>query len=96
MSLTLPAAPAAPTSWDVRLADRTLSMTFARWAGMAGWQLIWELPLDYVIDASTQIGGSFEEAVEAVANSMTSAETPMQVIFYKGNKVLRIVSKVSP
>ncbi|MES2742994.1 MAG: toxin co-regulated pilus biosynthesis Q family protein [Pseudomonadota bacterium] len=94
--LTIPAAPAAPVSWEVRIADRTLSMTFARWANIAGWQLIWELPLDYVIDASTQIGGSFEEAVEAVANSMTSAETPMQVIFYKGNKVLRIVSKVSP
>jgi hypothetical protein len=90
-----PATPVAP-SWDVRIADRTLSMTFARWASIAGWQLIWELPLDYVIDASTQISGSFEEAVEAVANSMSSAETPMQVIFYKGNKVLRIVSKVSP
>jgi hypothetical protein len=89
-------APAKPDIvWEIALADKTLSATLARWAGTAGWQLVWELPFDYTVEARTAVPGTFEEAVEAVAKSMESANTAMQAIFYKGNKVLRIVAKGS-
>lgn len=100
-----PAAPApAPASastevakpapvWDIVPGDKTLNAALARWAAQAGWQLVWELPVDYAVEARTVVPGSFEEAVGTVARSMDSAEIPMKAIFYSGNKVLRIVAK---
>lgn len=85
---------AKPTSaWEIFPSDRTLNTSLMRWASAAGWQLIWELPVDYAVETRTSISGSFEEAVAIVARSMESAEIPMKAIFYKGNNVLRIVAK---
>ncbi len=81
--------------WDIIVSDRTLNATMARWAATAGWQLLWELPVDYAVEARTQVHGTFEEAVSIVARSMESAEIPMKAVFYQGNKVLRIMAKGS-
>jgi len=87
-------APSAPAqAWEIVPADKTLNAALARWAAAAGWQLLWELPVDYSVDARTTIHGSFEEAVTMVARSMESAEIPMKAIFYNGNRVLRIVAR---
>ncbi|RZI42498.1 hypothetical protein EGT07_13210 [Herbaspirillum sp. HC18] len=86
--------PASVTSqWEIVSADKTLNTALARWASIAGWQLVWELPVDYAVEARTVVPGTFEEAVGIVAKSMDSAEIPMKVIFYAGNRVLRIVPK---
>jgi len=95
------AAAAAPLpkpapSWTVKLEDGTLSKTFGRWAAEAGWQLLWELPVDFRIDANTRVEGDFEQAVTAVADSLAGAETPMQVVLYRGNHVIRVTSKGNP
>ena len=87
-----PRAPAVP-SWDVTPADKTLKAALTRWAEAAGWQLVWELPIDYAVSARTEIKGTFTTAVEAIAASMSTADTPMKVIFYDGNRVLRIVAR---
>ncbi|MYM99005.1 toxin co-regulated pilus biosynthesis Q family protein [Duganella vulcania] len=95
----LPAAAAAPTptpappTWQLRLSDQTLKAALLRWAASEGWQLVWEAPVDYAVERDTSIGGSLEQAIEAVARSMAGAETPLQAIFYKGNRVIRIVVK---
>lgn len=86
-------APKTSANWEIVLTDKTLNAAIARWTLAAGWQLSWELPVDYAVDAHTTIPGSFEEAVEIVVKSMETAEIPMNAIFYKGNKVLRIVPK---
>lgn len=87
-------APAAiARTWDITVSDKTLNAALARWAASAGWQLVWELPVDYAVEARTSVPGSFEDAVSQVARSMESAEVPMKAIFYQGNKVLRIVAK---
>lgn len=87
----------APTAlaraWDISISDKTLNAAMARWAANAGWQLLWELPVDYAVEARTSVPGSFEEAVAQVAKSMEGAEVPIKAIFYQGNKVLRIVAK---
>lgn len=88
------ASSAPPSStWELVLTDKTLNAAFARWTKLAGWQLLWELPADYAIEAHTSVPGTFEEAVAVVAKSMENAEVPMKAIFYKGNKVLRIVPR---
>lgn len=99
-ALLAPPAPATPVlaagasrDWEIMVADKTLNATLARWAAAAGWQLIWELPVDYAVEARTRVNGTFEEAVGVVADSMESAEIPMKAVFYQGNKVLRIMAK---
>jgi len=83
----------APRVWEIAITDKTLNAALARWTSIAGWQLSWELPVDYAVEVRTSIPGSFEQAVETVAKSMEGAEIPMQAIFYNGNKVLRIVQR---
>lgn len=87
-----PPPPPAP-EWELAPSDKTLNAALSRWAEQAGWQLLWEFPHDYEIDARSTVPGTFEEAVDAVARSIDTAEAPMRAIFYKGNKVLRIVAK---
>ena len=101
-SIPVPTSVPTPTnaaqsisSWEIIPGDKTLNTSLARWAAAAGWQLVWELPVDYAVEARTMVPGTFEEAVEVVAKSMETAEIPMKAIFYKGNKVLRIVAKGS-
>ncbi|MGZ3237541.1 MAG: toxin co-regulated pilus biosynthesis Q family protein [Burkholderiaceae bacterium] len=86
-------APVPAPVWEIALTDKTLNGALARWSVAAGWQLMWELSVDYAVEARTTIPGTFEEAVEMVTKSMGTAEIPMKAIFYKGNKVLRIVQK---
>mgnify|MGYP001035658677 CR=1 FL=1 len=90
-------APPAPIGrdWEIFVADKTLNATLARWAASTGWQLLWELPVDYAVEANTRLHGTFEEAVAVVARSMESAQIPMKAVFYQGNKVLRITAKGS-
>ena len=88
-----PAPHAALSTWDIAVTDVSLNAVLTRWAAIAGWQLVWELPVDYALESRLTLTGTFEEAVEAVAQSMASAEEPMQAIFYKTNRVVRIVAK---
>lgn len=87
-----PALQSAVSEWEITPGDRTLNTAISRWATAAGWQLVWELPIDYTVETRSLISGSFEEAVETVAKSMVSAEVPIKAIFYAQNKVLRIVA----
>ena len=91
-TVVVPPPPPAP-EWELAPSDKTLNAALKRWATKAGWQLVWEFPHDYEIDVRSTIPGTFEEAIDAVAKNIGTAETPMRAIFYKGNKVLRIVAK---
>lgn len=79
--------------WELREEDETVSAAFNRWAQTAGWQLVWDTDVDYPIAAAAALNLSFEEAVEAVAKSMQLSDSPPKVIFYRGNRVLRVVGR---
>ncbi|UOD29660.1 toxin co-regulated pilus biosynthesis Q family protein [Massilia violaceinigra] len=102
MRPALAAAPApqapirAPQSWHLRVGDQTVKAALVRWAASEAWELVWEAPVDYAVERDTAISGSFEQAIEAVAHSMAGAETPLQAIFYKANRVVRIVVRGTP
>lgn len=94
IATSLPSAPVQSSqSWEISRADKTLKSAITRWAETSGWQLSWELAADYAIEADTHLTGTFEEAIESVARSLETADVPVNAIFYKGNKVLRIVAK---
>jgi hypothetical protein len=84
---------ARPGRWDVKPSDKSLRTTLTRWAEAGGWQIAWELTVDYPVTAGASLGGSFEEAVVTIVKSMEQAETPLKAIFYKGNRVVRIVAR---
>lgn len=79
--------------WQLRADDKTLRGVLTRWAKVANWQLSWEMEVDYPISATATLTGSFESALETVVKSMQGAEVPPKVLFYTGNRVVRIVNK---
>ncbi|RQR49524.1 hypothetical protein DIE21_19855 [Burkholderia sp. Bp9140] len=75
------------------LADHTMRSALARWAQAVGWQLVWEAPGDFGIDAEASVTGTFDDALRSVVGALAHSNAPIQAILYRGNKVLRIVSK---
>ncbi|MGN6668724.1 MAG: TcpQ domain-containing protein [Trinickia sp.] len=89
-------APRVPTTvraWHIAPADRSVRTALARWASEAGWQFVWDVPTDFSIDASATINGTLEDALNAVAQALKRSQVPIQVILYKGNKVIRVVGE---
>jgi Toxin co-regulated pilus biosynthesis protein Q len=83
----------APTRWSMSERDRTLRIALERWSQEAGWRLLWELGVDYRLEATSSIEGTFEEAISTVVTNMDRAEVPPKAIFYRGNQVLRVVAR---
>ncbi|MXN76837.1 pili assembly chaperone [Burkholderia sp. 4701] len=100
-SAATPAAAARPApppaanlpTWDVRASDGTIRGVLSRWARTAGWQLVWDAPVDFSIDAQATLRGSFEDALQALVASLGRTSTPIQAILYQGNHVLRVVAQ---
>ncbi|KVN90133.1 pili assembly chaperone [Burkholderia ubonensis] len=91
---TAAAAPVpAASSWDVRASDGTIRGVLSRWARTAGWQLVWDAPVDFSVDAQATLRGSFEDALQALVASLGRTSTPIQAILYQGNHVLRVVAQ---
>lgn len=91
----LPApAPAEPVKqWHLSVSDHTVKTVLTRWSKEDGWQLVWDVPIDFGVDADATVTGTFEQALQAVVDALKKSETPIQAILYRGNKVLRIVAK---
>ncbi|MDN7673701.1 toxin co-regulated pilus biosynthesis Q family protein [Burkholderia oklahomensis] len=88
------AAPPVPLPvWDVRASDGTIRGVLSRWTRTAGWQLVWDAPVDFSIDAQATLRGSFEDALQALVASLGRTSTPIQAILYQGNHVLRVVAQ---
>ncbi|AJY39499.1 toxin co-regulated pilus biosynthesis Q family protein [Burkholderia humptydooensis] len=80
-------------TWDVRASDGTIRGVLSRWASTAGWQLVWDAPVDFSVDAQATLRGSFEDALQALVASLGRTSTPIQAILYRGNHVLRVVAQ---
>ncbi|HQT24999.1 MAG: toxin co-regulated pilus biosynthesis Q family protein [Burkholderiales bacterium] len=79
--------------WDLTPTDGTIKAALARWAREANWQMSWGMPNgeDFHFDQSATYAGSFEEAVRHLAISLKSSQMPIKAIFYRGNRVVRIL-----
>lgn len=85
------AADAKTASWSVKTADRTVRGALARWAREAGWQLAWEVNVDFPILLEAAFTGSFENAVQSVMLSLSETDNPVKAIAYDDNRVIRVV-----
>lgn len=79
--------------WRITPDDHTVKSALARWANEAGWQFVWDVPTDFAIEASATVHGTMEDALNAVVQALSRSQVPIQVILYKGNKVLRVVGQ---
>jgi len=81
---------AAPQVWSIELADKRLSPALQRWAGAAGWLLVWEAERDFLLDASLSIEGDFLHAIEVTMRALADTDYPLQASANPATKVLRI------
>jgi hypothetical protein len=95
-----PAAKVEPEKryWDVRVDDKTIYGTLARWAAQAQpkRQVAWELPREHEVsagDSGEPFFGTFEDAVDRVLDSFEYSEYPPKGCFYS-NGVLRVVRRI--
>jgi hypothetical protein len=91
-SVVAPQGPTEPT-WTISDTDRSLKELMTRWSRNSDWQLCWDLPVDYPLVGRMSITGSFESAVEKIVTNMRTAEHPFKIVFYKGNRVVRVASR---
>ena len=93
-----PSAPQAPVQhadgtpqlWSIELADKRLSPALQRWAGVAGWLLVWEADRDFLLDASLSIEGDFLYAIEVTMRALADTDYPLQASANPLTRVLRI------
>lgn len=76
--------------WRVQPSDSTFQKLFSRWAGSAGWTLVWDVPQDIPVIGQYTFEGSFTDAVFSVTDSTDGTDMPIHPCFYTNNLV-RIV-----
>lgn len=77
-------------SWRIRSGDK-LSETLAAWGREAGWQgVFWEAP-ELVSEIDVAFSSRFEDALTQTVEALNRTGVQLRVIFYGGNKVVRIV-----
>jgi len=86
-------APQAQQVWELRESDGSVRNALQRWAREAGWQFVWDVPTDFTVDANATIHGSLDEALREVVDALSNAQVPIQIVMYKGNRVLRVIPK---
>ncbi len=68
-----------------------MSETLSAWGRIAGWQgVVWDAP-PLMSEMEVSFSGSFEDAVTNTVKALNRNGAQLQVIFYGGNKVVRIV-----
>lgn len=77
--------------WDVKASDVTLRQSLIRWAKEAGWQVSWEVKIDYPVQLEASFVGTFETAVENYMTSLSGSDYPLMGCLYEGNRVVRVV-----
>jgi hypothetical protein len=100
-----PAAPIASTAtvdvapkkamgrWEIRAGDLSIYSALKRWSDEAGWQLSWEIPVDYPVSIVGSFDNNFRGAVDSVIEAYRDSDYAPKGCFYENN-VLRIVRRV--
>ncbi|MEY3200965.1 MAG: hypothetical protein RIR70_515 [Pseudomonadota bacterium] len=83
---------APPQAWTLAREDRTVRTALERWARQMEWNVSWEFPTDFQIEFNADFDGDFIDAVAKVVEGLSVPERPVRAEFYKGNRVLRILS----
>lgn len=83
-------APDANQVWSIETSEKRLSSALERWAQKAGWQLVWEVDRDFVIESNLHLEGEFLKAVGTVMQSLSQTDYPLQANANSATLTLRI------
>ena len=77
--------------WTMKRGE-LLSTGLQRWAKLAGWELVWNVGVDYPIARDIKIQDGFVNASEKLLDAYAHMQTPVvfEPIFYTKNKVLSV------
>lgn len=84
-------------TWSL-MSDQTLRQNVRRWLAQAGWNLVWsarlgDMTIDYPIDARVDLDGELLGAQGVLAKVILAykdAEYPLEIEFFRGNKVAEV------
>lgn len=75
--------------WD-SYAGESLQALVASWSAQVGYQMVWDVPYDYKIEASFTLNGTFEQAITQLFNAFISSDQPMKVDIYQQQKLIHV------
>ena len=75
--------------WRV-LEGRTLKENLDVWAKQSGWNLYWDVEVDYSIPHSAVLFGDIKSSLDVLLTSFSDKLVPLSAELHKGNKVIQI------
>lgn len=78
---------AAKPVWTMT-AGRTVGQELQGWGAKAGWKVIWNMPKDWSVPASTTFSGDFKEVAADVIKTLAANGALVRAQFYDGNKTM--------
>jgi hypothetical protein len=84
---------AATVRWQLRAEDGTVYAALKRWSALAGWQISWEIPVDFPIEIEDDASGTYESAIQRVLTALRVSDYPPHPCFHD-NRVLRVVRRI--
>ena len=79
--------------WELRVEDGSVYAALKRWSSQVGWQVSWEIPVDFPIEIVDVSMGSFEDSVRRVLTAFKVSDYPPHPCFHQ-NKVIRVVRRI--
>ncbi|EKN6179119.1 hypothetical protein DVQ78_21365, partial [Yersinia enterocolitica] len=79
----------ASTQWKA-IAGESLQILTTRWSESAGYQIVWDVPYDYQIEAGFQLQGDFPQAITQLFDAFINSDRPMKVDIYKQQRLIHI------
>lgn len=74
----------------VAMSGASLKGTLEGWGRVAGWSVVWDSDVDYILESSASFPGDFEEAVGRLVDAIYIDKPEIEATLYSGNRVLRI------
>lgn len=78
-------------SWQLS-PGQTLRSGLEGWADEAGWSVVWDLNVDYDVEATITLTGSFIHAVSRVVRAYCENGVPLGFTSFPGNRVLKLTA----
>ena len=92
ISPIIPKVTSPKSLWAISTKDKSMRSVFARWCKESGWQLVWNVNADYMVNVSWELNGTFESAINQVLAATKNMEPSLRATMHDSNKVLEIYS----